>query len=618
MPIMSIRRLVLCALLVPAGIVLGGADRPQDRPKTLVVGNPGHIAPLPPETPWSGKSRELLRGPGDSWATPFEAGDRNTTPRYAAAVAWLEKLSQASPDLEMVSLGKSPQGRDIWMAVASRDHAFDAGSFRETSKPTLLVEACIHGGEVDGKDAGMMLLRDLTVGGSKSALLDKANLLFIPVLNVDGHERFSPFNRMNQRGPSETGWRTNAMNRNLNRDFAKLETAEVRAVVTAIREWEPDLFVDVHVTDGVDYQYDITWGYNGPHAYSPNSSAWLDAYLTPGVSAGLSAMGHAPGPLVFAVDPLGIEAGNYVFTISANLANGYGDARHLPSVLVETHSLKSYERRVLGTYVLLERTLSVLGTHGSELVRAVKADRKARQRNMVLSWSAGEPKQTMEFLGIRSRLQPSAVSGGLRVEYTGDPVTLTVPLVREDVPQATVSRPKAYWIPAEWGSVVEKLRQHGIETETLEEPREVPVTRYRLENVVTDPAPTEGRLRVTAEPVPEQGLTVFPPGTVRVSTDQPLGDLAVLLLEPESPTSFFQWGFFLEILNRTEEAESYVMEPMASEMLTGNPELAAEFMKKLRTDPEFAGSAKARLDWFYEHTPFFDQTYLLYPVAREE
>jgi hypothetical protein len=599
---------------------LGAAAVPaQDRPeKTVVLGDPSSQVVLPPELPWSGKSRELALAPGETWATPCEEGGLEITPRYAETVDWLSALADAAPEIEMVSLGTSPEGRTIWMVVASREGVSTPDGLEKTKRPTLLVQAGIHGGEIDGKDAGMMLLRDMTVRGTRTALLDGANLLFIPILNVDGHERFAATNRINQRGPAEMGWRTSSRNLNLNRDYSKLDTPEIRAVVQALREWAPDLYVDVHVTDGIDYEYDITWGYNGPHAHSPNACAWLDTYLTPEVATKLEVWGHVPGPLVLAVDPLDPGQGNTGPTFPVRFSNGYGDARHVASILVENHSLKPYARRVLGTVVFLEGVMEVLGRQGQQLRRAADADRKSRRREVPLDWQASGDTTKVAFKGVRSRVRPSAVSGGLRVEWTGEPVTLQVPLIVEEEPRAAVSRPRAYWIPPAWSDVVDRLRLHGITLDRIDEPKEIEVTMYRILDGGIAAKPYEGRVPPTGTPVAERRRETFPAGSVRVPTDQPLGDLAMLLLEPGSPDSFYRLGFFLEILNPVEYAEGYVMEPLASNMLAGDPALAAEFKKKLATDREFAGDPEARLRWFYERTPFRDERRGLYPVAREE
>jgi murein tripeptide amidase MpaA len=576
-----------------------------------------HLESLPPVIPWDGASRALVVGADDPWRTPCEASGLTASPSYDETVAWLEALVAAAPELEMVSLGKSLEGRDVWMVIASADGAFTPGALRDTGKPTLLAQAGIHSGEIDGKDAGMMLLRDMTVGGTKRALLEGANLLFVPILNVDGHERRSPHSRINQRGPSVMGWRTNARNLNLNRDYAKLDIPELRAVIRALAEWEPDLYFDLHVTDGIDYQYDITFGANGPHGYSPAIGKWFADTLMPAVSSDLTAQGHVPGPLIFAVDDNDLSQGIVNWTATPRYSNGYGDARHLPTLLVENHSLKPYDQRVLGTYVLLVSTLRVLANDPLSLRIATGQDRYRRPSEVAVSWRvADRPPETTSFLGVKSRVVDSPVTGTPVIQWLGKPVTVDLPHLHFDEPDGMVAVPEAYLIPPTWPEVIERLAYHGIEMQRFERGRDVEVEMLRLTEPVLGEAPFEGHVMVTCTPVPEFRTERFPAGTMRVSTDQPLGILAVLLLEPSSEDSFFQWGFFHEVLQRTEYQEAYVMEPMARRMLEADPELKRAFEEKLASDEEFAKDARARLEWFYARTPYFDERWQLYPVAR--
>lgn len=604
--------LVLVAVLLLIQTVLGQTTRPLAKAAGELI--------LPPLEPWNGKSREIPVAKTDPWITPAEASGFRRSPNYDDTIAWLRRLVKASPaSLKLTSLGKSPQGREIWMVIASKDGHFTPESLKQSGKPTLFWQAGIHPGEIDGKDAGMMVLRDMTVGGTKGDLLDGANLLFIPIFSVDGHENASPHNRPNQRGPEITGWRTTSRNLNLNRDFAKLDAPEMRAIVAALRDWDPHLLFDIHVTNGADYQYDITWGTNGEHGASPAASKWLNTVLTPRLEKDLAAMGHIPGPLVFAADPHEFRKGIVEMTAEPRFSQGYGDWRHLPTVLVENHSLKPHEQRVLGTYVMLESILRTLARDGTALRAAIEADRAARPDPVALDFERSDtPPEMIDFKGIEYRVTPSAISGGLRVEWLGKPIDMRIPFIRTDKVSASAARPRAYWVPATWTEVIDRLRIHGIEMETIDNWREIDVTMYRLNDPKLAAEPFEGRVRVTAAPVAENRREKFPPGSVRISTDQPLGSLAIALLEPAGPDSFFQWGFFHEVLQRTEYIDGYIMEPMAERMLDEDPQLRAEFMKKLAEDRDFGASPRRRLDWFYERTPFFDPRWRLYPVARED
>lgn len=573
---------------------------------------------LPPELKWKGQSQSLIVAKNDPWITPSEQSDFQRTPRYDETVKWLQRLVAAAPELKMISLGKSPEGRDVWMVVASKEKAFTPSELRATGKPIFLAQAGIHSGEIDGKDAGLMLLRDMTVRGTKRDLLDKANFLFVPIFNVDGHERFSAYTRINQRGPTEAGWRTNARNLNLNRDYAKLDCPEVRAMVRALNEWDPDLYFDLHVTDGADYQYDITFGYTGKHGYSPSSTAWLDDVLAPAAYRDLQAMGHIPGPLVFPANWQDFQQGMIDYTSGPRFSTAYGDARHLPTVLVENHSLKPYRQRVLGMYLLLESAVRTLAKDVTRLREAIAVDRNRRPEEIPLTWRVPQsPPQMIDLLAVESKTLFSNVTNSNFVQWTGKPVTLKIPYLHMNEAALSVRRPRAYWIPPAWSEVIDRLAVHGIQMEKITEAREVEVEMYRVKDPKLANQPFEGHVTVTATPIAEQRKQRFPAGSVRISTDQPLGDLAVLLLEPNSPDSFFQWGFFLEILSPTEYVEAYVMQPMAERMLIEDPQLKSEFEAKLKSDSTFAANPQERLQWFYQHTPFYDEQHLLYPVGRE-
>ena len=380
----------------------------------------------------------------------------------------------------------------------------------------------------------------------------------------------------------------------------------------------PTLYYDLHVTDGTDYQYDITFGWNGRHSHSPRIATWLDSELRPALDSTLSVAGHVPGPLIFATDNRDPAKGISNWTSPPRFSNGYGDVRRIPTVLVENHSLKPYEQRVLGTYVLLAGTLELLGKRGGALRDAIAADRALRPAEVTLAWRAPDSVPPMfDYRGVEAREVPSSVSGAMRVEWTGRPVRLQVPYIQLSAPAARVGLPRAYWVPATWPEVIERLRAHGIAMETLDAERELACEAYRIEGAKLEEQPFEGRARVSGEPVSEKRTMSFPAGSVRVPVDQPLGVLAAFLLEPSSDDSFFRWGFFLEILQETEYFESYVMEPMAERMLTHDAALRAEFDAKLASDSLFAADGGERLRWLYRKTPFHDERWRLYPVARE-
>lgn len=571
-------------------------------------------APLPPPPPWHGTSERLVAKPNDPWITPSEVTGLTATPDQATTNAWIQKLAAASPLIKTEVFGRSLQGRDMIAVLASKGPKADG-----SKKPVLLVQAGIHSGEIDGKDAGLMLLRDIALRG-KDGLLDKADFVFVPIFSVDAHARSGRFNRPNQRGPVEQGWRTTAQNLNINRDYVKADTPELRAMLGLIHKYDPSLYIDVHVTDGHDYQYDITFGFNGwdgRYALSPAGARWLDTVYRPAIIKTLSAQKHIPGGFPGLIDDRNPSAGAARTYMTSRFSNGYGDTIHIPTVLVENHSLKPYRQRVLGTYLLLEESLKLVGDDQAALARAIAADRAARPSSMALSWKMKkEPTGTVDHLGIAWEKYRSPASGTDEVRYLGKPVKETLKLYTQE-PDATVAPPAAWWVPATKPEVIERLKLHGIAFETLSAPRTVTLDMVRLVQPKLGDA-FEGHVLVSAASyahAPRQ--ETFPAGSVRVPFDQPLGMLAAVMLEPESPDSLLQWGFFPEILQRTEYIEAYAIAPLAEAMLARDPQLKAEFEAKLASDSAFAADPDARLGWFYERTPYYDERYLLYPIGRE-
>ena len=390
-------------------------------------------------------------------------------------------------------------------------------------------------------------------------------------------------------------------------------------MIGLIRKFDPALYLDLHVTDGTDYQYDITYafsGWNGRNAASPRIGGWLDKSFRPAVNAALKGGGHIPGYYVSAVDNNDPDKGMSHDADTARYSTGYGDLRRLPTVLVETHSLKPYRQRVLGTYVLVEAALRVAGDETPTLRSAIDSDRAARPTQAVLSWKTLEkPIETINFLGVSYERYHSVASGRNEIRWLGKPVRQRMPVFGQ-VPDKTVTLPAAWWVPISSPSVIERLKLHGIACEVTPEARSIALDMARLVDPKLGTA-NEGHVTLTTQIKFERRTETFPAGSVRVPSDQPLGLLAAALLEPESPESMLAWGYFPEILQRTEYIEGYAIAPLAEQMLASDPALKAEFEAKLKSDPKFAKNPEARLGWFYERTRYYDERYLLYPVARE-
>jgi len=585
----------------------------------------------------------------DDWTTPAEASQYRTTPRYDETMAYLRRVAAAAPrQVKLETFGRSGEGRDLWAVVVSRDGVFDPEALRRATgpRPVVLVQNAIHAGEMDGKDASLALLREIAITKSLARLLDRAVLVVVPVYNVDGHERVSRYNRVNQNGPEEMGWRTTSVNLNLNRDYMKADTVETRAFLRLFNRWRPDFFVDDHVSDGADYQYDTTYSFNtGPNVFQALAD-WLKQSFEPYLLKSVGEAGPVIGPYLTFADPNDPAKGALLGNDSPRFSTGYLALQNRPGLLVEMHMLKDYKTRVRGNYELLRAVLEVVNRDADALVRmnreadaaTVAAPRSPGARVALRAEATGRTEPHF-FRGYKARPSLSEVSGTLRVEYSKEPVTFTLPRQNELRVTHDVSVPAAYIVPAQWTAVIDVLGAHGLTLRRTSKPWSGEVETYRCETVSWSARPFEGRNVVALTdktpldtsgsfvPAAEAGAPSgrcrpvrerldFPARSVVVPMDQRAAKVALHFLEPEAPDSAVAWGFFNAIFEQKESGEPYVLEGLAREMMAKDPALQAEFEAKVQDDPAFARSPAARLDFFFRRSPFWDPQQGRYPVGR--
>lgn len=561
------------------------------------------------------------------WTTPAEAAKFRTTPSYAQTRDYLQRLATASPrTLSLARFGVSPEGRDLMLVVAAKDGEFTPEAARASGKTIVMVQSGIHAGEIEGKDAALMLLRDLTVAAKHPHLLDHAILVWLPIFNVDGHENASPYNRINQNGPQEMGFRATAQNLNLNRDYMKADAPEMRDWLALYDAWLPDLFFDIHTTDGADYQYDLTWYTEQWGPLHPAVQKWQHDVFEGAILPAFDHKGHLSAPYLELVDHRDITRGIGNFGSGPRFSTGYVALRNRAAVLVETHMLKSYEVRVRATHDFVVATLEVLAHDGGALRKAVaQADAntiaRAQAKDAKLAIAHETSKQSVPFTlkGYAFTQTRSDISGDTWVRYdTSKPKTYTVPFYRDLAPSETVALPAAYLVPVAWHGIVDKLRQHHVHVEAVDVPlHRLAVERYRLDDPHWDEKPFEGRHMLKDFTLAsERAEADFGAGAVLVPLDQPAANVAVNLLEPRASDSLLRWGFLDAVFEQKEYADARVAERLAREMLAKDPALQKAFDERL-ADPAFAKSPEARLAFFHERSPWYaTQRVGLYPVVR--
>jgi hypothetical protein len=574
------------------------------------------------------------------WRTPAEAADYRSTPDYAETVGFVGRLAAERPDLVRVEeFGRTGEGRDLKVVIVSHGGVFDPDRVHAGGRVVLLVQNCIHAGEPDGKDACLALLRDLARTGEHEALPEKVVLLVVPVYNIDGHERRSSHHRINQNGPDPAGWRANGTNLNLNRDYMKADAPETRAFLRLFRRWQPDFFVDNHVTDGADFQYDVTFQLDATPDVSPRTAEWVRETVAPGLVASVNSTGHLAFPsTVFLRDETDPARGLAFNENPPRFSTGQMILQNRPGLLVEMHMLKDYRTRVRGNYELLRGLLRILGRE-AERLRSLNraADGEASQlgtpaggpRSFPLVISGGGQSTPVPFLGRAFARYASEVSGAMAVRYGSSPWNVDLPVEAGAKVEVSVRLPAGYIVPPAWTEVIDVLDAHGVSLRRTRAAWTGTVERYRLSGMQWPSRPFEGRFPIlrggnverafgrfgACELVTER--VPFPKASVVVPLDQRLSKVAIHWLEPEAPDSALRWGFFDPIFERKEYGEGYVLEKLAALSLGSDPALRTEFEGRLATDPTFAQSPSARLAFFYERSPWGEANRVgVYPVGR--
>lgn len=508
--------------------------------------------------------------------------------------------------------------------VVSKDKVFTPDDIKKNNKPIVLIINGIHAGEIEGKDASKIMLREILITKEKEYLIDNVVLLIVPIFSVDGHERKSKYNRINQDVPEEMGWRTTAQGYNFNREWMKADAPEMQSMLQLVAEWNPDFIIDNHTTNGADYQYTITYQVERFANIYHKTAEWLKNKFVQHLRKNVEEDGYLIFPYVALRNwREGLDYGISDWASGPRLSTGYFALQNRPSLLIETHMIKPYEERVYSTLSVLETTIDFVNNNAEEILNINKeADEKTieefynNQNYVPLSFGASDKFENVEFKGIEYYYEDSEISGSKKIVYTGKPKDITVKYYSDVYVQDSVKTAKGYYIPAEWKVIVDRLKLHGVEVTQLMNPVETEVTRYKFKNVRMNNVSNEGRQRVSFEYDTYKEKVIVPSGTYFVSTNQRTVRIITHLLEPKSPDSFVQWGFMNQIFEQKEYFENYVMEPMAEQMLKGDPELRIEFEKELGEDEVFRNNPYERLNFFYKRTPYWDKEFNVYPVMR--
>lgn len=546
---------------------------------------------------------------------------RNRTPEWHEVIEMYAALDSLYPAARLVETGTTDAGKPLHLFIISRDGVFDPEQVHRSGKRILFINNGIHPGESNGIDASLAFAADLLAGRTaRDRFLENTVVLIVPVFNVGGALNRSPYHRANQNGPEEQGFRGNARNLDLNRDFVKMDSRNARSIARTIQAWDPDVFVDTHSTNGADYPATVTLIASHPRQLEPPQARFMQEVMEPAL---FEAMNASPYKMcqyvnVFRSTP---DQGFEGFIEAPRYLAGYTTTFHILSFTVETHMLKPYEERVRSTRYFLGEILQFTHDHASEIA---EAKRRAIQHGMekkehVLRWETDTARyDKILFNGYRAKTKLSAVTGQQRLYYDrNDPWTDSIPFYNYFKPAVTVEKPGFYIIPYAWHEVIERLKYSGIMMEPLQGDTVLPVDVYYIEDFNTTGQPYNGhywhyntKVRRASEPIR------FHAGDYVIPVHQRGADYLLQTLEPRGYDSFFSWNFFDAVLSRKEYFSPYLFEETAAALLDENVALREQFLEKRAADPAFSENGNAQLQWIYEHSPWSEPTYRRYPVYR--
>ncbi len=549
--------------------------------------------------------------------TPYERSGKKETATYDQAIAYYKNLDAAYPQAKLISCGLTDFGKPLHLLVLSKKQIFDPLQVRKNGLRVLLINNGIHPGEPEGIDASMMLARDLLKGNK---LPENVVICIIPVYNIDGSFNRTSTSRANQNGPLAYGFRGNSKNYDLNRDFIKTDSKNSRSFQEIFNSWQPEVFVDTHTSNGADYQYVMTLIPTQKDKLNPLLSAYMTRTMIPALYAGMKESGYEMIPYVNSVEETP-DAGITGFLESPRFSTGYTTLHNTIGFMPETHMLKDYDKRVDATYALLlhyirivERDARIIGENKA------KADEETiGQNTFAIAWKLDEQKfDEIEFKGYAARQKTSGVSGLDRLYYDrNEPYTKKIKQWNNFVPALTVEKPIAYIIPKAWSRVIELLKLNRVRMYEFKEDSNLPVDSYYITDYKTQPKPYEGHyLHSGVQLKTVSQKLVFYKGDFVVYMDQPLNRYIVETLEPQATDSFFNWNFFDSVLSMKEHFSAYVFEDTAAELLKNNPELKTKLEQEKQKKPDLAKNAEAQLDFVYQNSAYYEQTYSRYPIAR--
>ena len=552
--------------------------------------------------------------------TRFEKSGGTETATYFEAIDWYKKLDKQSSIFSVKTMGPTDAGFPLHLVMLSSDANFSPVQWHQQKKLVILINNGIHPGEPDGIDASMMLVRDIV---SKKVILPaNVALAFIPVYNIGGCLNRNAYTRANQNGPVEYGFRGNAQNLDLNRDFTKCDSKEASSFTQIFHYLNPDIFIDNHVSDGADFQHTITLISTQYNKLGPILGKWLRESFEPKIYSGMASKGWEMIPYVD-FETTDFEKGMKMFMDPPRYSTGYAALFNTLSFMPETHMLKPFKQRVKSTYDLL-RTFIEQGSIAAKEIKTQRANATQEWINKnkyPLKWVADSTIfSELTFKGYQTSYTNSQATGLQKIFYDHQqPVSKKIKFFHGFSPDILVEKPKAYLIPQGWHTVVNLLKQNKVIFSPLKKDTVINVNTYRIVDYKSYAKPYEKHHKNYGVIISDSVKAVpFLKGDYIIYLNQPANRYIIEMLEPTGDDSFFAWNFFDAILQQKEGYSDYRWEDLAADILKKDTIIQQKLADKKATDPNFGADSKSILEFIYKNSAYYEKAHLQYPVYRIE
>lgn len=558
--------------------------------------------------------------------TPYEKSqNKNYTATWEESVAYYQKLDAQFPSIKMLTYDTTDCGKPLNLVVVSSDGDFNSQSIQQKNKRIVMVNNAIHPGEPEGVDASMMFARDLVTKPELTKLLNKVVFIIIPMYNIDGVLNRTCCSRANQNGPEMLGFRGNYENRDLNRDFIKCDTKNARAFVKIFTEWNPDVLLDNHTSDGADYQYTLTMIDNGA-SLAGDLPAFVKNTMLPRLQVLCTKSGYEFCPYVETKSETP-DSGLVSMPSPPRFSSGFAALNNTIAFTVETHMLKPFNKRVEATYAYMVAILNTVNENSEVIFKYRNYIAKLWKDEPLAKWVLDYEEDTtrfdwITFKGYKAAYKQSEVSGFNRLYYDETkPYAKKIRYYCYAKPKTIVEQvPIAYVVPQSWWRVIELLKLNGVKMERFKSDTSIFNIHFYFIDDFKDARggkPYEGHYLHTNIRLHEITTTEkFLKGDYLIKTCESKFRFIIETLEPQAPDSYFAWNYFDGCLQQKEYYSDYVFEDVAARLLKEDPKLKALFEEAKAKDKDLATNGQAQLDFVYKHSPYFERTAFRYPVGR--